>query len=53
MKQFRKMVYPYLIWSTVMIAVPMLLILLYAFTSEGNTVTKFLFSLKNFKRFFW
>ncbi len=51
MKQFRKMVYPYLIWSTVMIAVPMLLILLYAFTSEGNTVTRFLFSLKNFKRF--
>jgi len=45
------MVYPYLIWSTVMIAVPMLLILLYAFTSEGNTVTRFLFSLKNFKRF--
>lgn len=51
MKQFRKMVYPYLIWSTFMIAIPMLLILLYAFTSGGNSVSKFVFSLANFKRF--
>lgn len=51
MKQFRKMVYPYLVWSTVMIAVPMLLILLYAFTTGGNSVTKYMFSLKNFARF--
>ncbi|MBR5994559.1 MAG: ABC transporter permease [Lachnospiraceae bacterium] len=51
MKQFRKMVYPYLLWSTVVIAVPMLLILLYAFTSGGNSVSKFMFSLHNFKRF--
>lgn len=51
MKQFRKMVYPYLLWSTVVIAVPMLLILLYAFTSGGNSVSKFMFSLGNFKRF--
>lgn len=51
MKQFRKMVYPYLVWSTLIIAIPMLLILLYAFTTGGNTVTKFLFSFANFKRF--
>lgn len=51
MKQFRKMVYPYLIWSTIMIAVPMLLILLYAFTKDGNSVTKYVFSLVNFKKF--
>lgn len=51
MKQFRKMVYPYLVWSTAMIAIPMLLILFYAFTKSGNSVTKFLFSLENFKRF--
>ena len=47
MKQFRKMVYPYLLWSTVVIAVPMLLILLYAFTSGGNSVSKFMFSFAN------
>lgn len=51
MKQFRKMVYPYLVWSTLIIAIPMFLILLYAFTTGGNTVTKFLFSFANFKRF--
>jgi len=51
MKQFRKMVYPYIVWSTLTIAVPMLLILLYAFTVDGNSVTKFVFSFANFKRF--
>lgn len=51
MKQFRKMVYPYLVWSTLMIAIPMFLILLYAFTSGGNSVSKFIFSMANFKRF--
>lgn len=51
MKQFRKMVYPYLIWATIMILVPMLLILFYAFTKEGNSVMKVVFSLSNFKRF--
>ncbi len=51
MKQFRKMVYPYLVWSTIMIAIPMLLILLYAFTKDGNSVSKYIFSLVNFKKF--
>lgn len=51
MKQFRKMVYPYLIWSTLIIAVPMVLIMIYAFTTDGNSVTKFVFSFSNFKRF--
>lgn len=51
MKQFRKMVYPYLVWSTVMIVVPMLLILIYAFTKESNPVAKFIFTFNNFKRF--
>ncbi len=51
MKQFRKMVYPYLIWSTFMIAIPMVLILFYAFTADGNSVTRVVFSLSNFKRF--
>lgn len=51
MKQFRKMVYPYLIWSTIMIAIPMLLILLYAFTKDGNSVSKYIFSFVNFKKF--
>ena len=51
MKQFRKMTYPYVIWISIMIVVPMLLILLYAFTKEGNEVTNFVFTFANFKRF--
>ncbi len=35
-----------------MILVPMLLIVLYAFTRKGNDVTTFLFTLENFKKFF-
>ena len=51
MKQFRKMTYPYVIWISIMIVVPMLLILLYAFTKDGNEVTNFIFTFANFKRF--
>lgn len=52
MKQFRKMTYPYVLWISIMVVAPMLLILLYAFTKEGNSVTDFLFTFNNFKRFF-
>lgn len=51
MKQFRKMTYPYIIWISAMIVVPMLLILLYAFTVASNPVNKVSFSFANFGRF--
>ncbi|MGM9618583.1 MAG: ABC transporter permease [Oscillospiraceae bacterium] len=51
MKKFRSMTYPYVAWISVMIVIPMLLIVLYAFTVEGNDVTTFKFSLDNFRRF--
>lgn len=46
------MTYPYVAWIAVMIVVPTFLILLYAVTTEGNSVTKFVFSLDNFRKFF-
>ena len=52
MKSFSKMVYPYIVWATIMIIVPMLMIVLYAFTEEGNSVLTFHFTLDNFARFF-
>ncbi len=52
MKQFRSMVYPYVGWIAAMIVLPMLLILLYAFTTPGNDVATFRFTLDNFSRFF-
>ena len=51
MRQFRNMVYPYVGWLAVMVVVPMLMILLYAFTTAGNEVTTFRFTLDNFIRF--
>ena len=52
MKAFSKMVFPYIIWAAVMIVVPMLMILLYAFTVKGNQVLTFQFTIDNFVRFF-
>lgn len=52
MKNFRSMVYPYIIWSAVMIVVPMLMIIMYAFTKEGNAVMNIRFTLDNFTYFF-
>lgn len=51
MRQFRNMIYPYVGWLLVMVAVPMFMILLYAFTTAGNEVTTFRFTLDNFSRF--
>ena len=45
------MTYPYVAWISVMIVVPMLLIVLYAFTESGNDVLTFRFTLDNFVRF--
>lgn len=52
MKHFRNMTYPYVAWIAVMIVVPMFMIMLYAFTKQGNSVTTFLFTFDNFARFF-
>lgn len=52
MKEFRRMAYPYFIWSAIMIILPMLLIVMYAFTVKGNDVISFKVTLDNFVRFF-
>ena len=52
MKAFSRLSYPYIVWAGIIIGIPMLLIILYAFTSSGNTVTTFNFSLVNFTNFF-
>lgn len=52
MKQFRNMAYPYIVWSVIMIIVPMLMIVMYAFTQKGNDVLTFRVTLDNFIYFF-
>lgn len=52
MKKFNKLVIPYAIWMVIMIVLPMLMIVFYAFTSKGNSVLTLKFTLDNFARFF-
>ena len=52
MKSFKRLVYPYLVWAFIIIVLPMLIILFYAFTTEGNSVINVKFSFDNFVRFF-
>lgn len=51
MKLYRSFVQPYLIWMSIIIVVPMLLIVFYAFTTSGNEIISFRFTLDNFLRF--
>ena len=52
MKSFSKLVYPYIVWMIGMIIVPMLMIVLYAFTVQGNSVLTLTITFDNFARFF-
>ena len=45
MKTFKRLTYPYIIWITAMIVIPMLLIIVYAFTKQGNDVATLQFTL--------
>jgi spermidine/putrescine transport system permease protein len=51
MKSFSRMAYPYMAWIAAFIVVPMIMIVLYAFTSSGNSTLIFHFTLENFARF--
>ncbi len=52
MKSFFRMTYPYILWIGIFIVAPMIMILLYAFTQDGNRTLIFRFTLDNFAKFF-
>jgi len=52
MKSYAGLVKPYIVWMALFIVVPMLLIVLYAFTVRGNNIITFRFTIDNFLRFF-
>lgn len=52
MKSFSRMSHPYLAWMAVFIVIPMLMILFYAFTTQGNETLIVKFTFENFARFF-
>lgn len=51
MKLYRAFIQPYILWMSLFIVIPMLLILFYAFTLPGNEIINFRFTLDNFLRF--
>lgn len=52
MKSFSKMAWPYVAWLMAFVVAPMVLIFLYAFTKQGNSVITLHFTLENFAKFF-
>lgn len=52
MKRFSQLAWPYMIWVILMILLPMLLILVYSLTTQGNDIVNFTFTLAHFKKFF-
>lgn len=52
MKSFRRLVYPYIVWAALLIVAPMLIIVFYAFTKDGNSIIAFRFTFDNIAKFF-
>ena len=52
MNTFRKLVYPYGVWLGIFVVVPMIMIMIYAFSQAGNDVTTLKFTFNNFAKFF-
>ena len=52
MKKFSQLAFPYVVWVVLLILLPMLLILFYSLTTQGNEIVNFTFTLNNYIRFF-
>jgi spermidine/putrescine transport system permease protein len=52
MKRFRQLTIPYIAWSAFMLLLPMLLIVMYSFMQQGNTILHFRLTFNNYIRFF-
>lgn len=50
MRYFKNLVKPYIVWSALMIVVPLLLIVLYSVTTGGNSLVNIQFTMDNFKK---
>lgn len=52
MKRFSDLAVPYIVWAVIMLAVPVLLLVFYAFTNSGNGMITFTLTLEHFEKFF-
>lgn len=50
MRHFKSLIRPYLVWSFLLIIIPLLLIVLYSVTTGGNSLLNIQFTLENFKK---
>lgn len=50
MKQYKNLIRPYLVWSAILIVIPLLLIILYSVTTGGNSLLNIEFSFKSFAK---
>lgn len=52
MKKFSQLAIPYIVWSVIMLVLPMALIALYSITQPGNSIVSFSVTLDHYVRFF-
>ena len=52
MKKFPQLAVPYIVWSVIMLLLPMLLIFFYSITNQGNSIVSFTLTLQHFHKFF-
>ena len=52
MKKFKQLVIPYIVWSILMLLLPMLLIAMYSFMKQGNSILPFKLTIHNYVKFF-
>lgn len=52
MKKFSQLAIPYVVWSIIMLLLPMVLIGFYSLTDGGNSIVNFKFTLEHFIKFF-
>ncbi|MCI7180395.1 MAG: ABC transporter permease [Schaedlerella sp.] len=52
MKRFSQLAVPYIAWAAMMLILPMALIVLYSFTTQGNSIISFSFTLEHYVKFF-
>ena len=52
MKKFSNLAIPYIAWAAMMLIFPMLLIAMYSFTEQGNSIVSFSFTLDHYIKFF-
>ena len=52
MKKLSDLAIPYIVWAAVMLLLPVLLLVFYAFTDSGNGMISFVFTFRHFRKFF-